>query len=307
MSLWKHYHLAHSVEEALQTLADAAGPARLVAGGTDLLLDLQQGRQPTVDTLVDVTSIPELNSLGLRQDRLYIGAGVPLSRIISSPLVMDHAQALIEASELIGGPQVRNVATLGGNVAHALPAADGSIALLALDAKVEVASFNMRRLVLLEALFLGPGKSSLDPGKEIILGFYIPLRESRQSSAFKRVMRPQGVALPILNVATWLERSWESGLGDFIGDLRIAIGPGGPKPIRARSSENVLRGKPVSEKNTALAVETMLEESSFRTSPWRASASYRRYLAGVLLKETLMTAWNRSYPPGDERNAKIGA
>jgi CO/xanthine dehydrogenase FAD-binding subunit len=119
MTLWKNYHLARNLHDALETLAAAQRDHRLaslVAGGSDLLLDMQQGRHAPVDTLVDVTAVPEMVALEIRQERLYIGASVPLNRIVDDPLVCQHAQAVQEACGLIGGPQVRNTATLGGNV-----------------------------------------------------------------------------------------------------------------------------------------------------------------------------------------------
>ncbi|MEJ2266251.1 MAG: FAD binding domain-containing protein, partial [Anaerolineales bacterium] len=267
--------------------------ARLIAGGTDLLLDLQQRRHPAVDTLVDVTAIPELTGLEIRQEKLFIGAAVPLSRIVRSPLVQYHAQALIEACDLIGGPQVRNTATLGGNVAHALPAADGTIALLALGGVAEIASALDTRRSPLEDLFIGPGKSTLAPKSEMILGFYLPLKQPGQACAFSRIMRPQGVALPILNLAAWLERR-----ANRIADVRIAVGPSGPRPVRARDAEDALRGQVFERSSLARALEALLSESHFRTSPYRASTEYRRDLAGVLLEEALSTAWERAENAG---------
>jgi len=101
MSIWNTYHLAKNIEDALQTLGNAPGPARLIAGGTDLLLDLQQGRHPAVDTLVDVTQIPEMCALELRADHLFIGAARPLNEVVASPLVREHAQTLFESAGLI--------------------------------------------------------------------------------------------------------------------------------------------------------------------------------------------------------------
>ena len=293
MPIWNNYHLAQSIDDALQALSAAPGPARLIAGGTDLLLDLQQGRHPAVDTLVDVTAIPELTRLEIRQEKLFIGAAVPLSRIVRSPLVQGHARALIEACDLIGGPQVRNAATLGGNVAHALPAADGTIALLALGGLVEIASLPGTRQAPLEDLFLGPGKSNLDPEREMILGFYLPLMQPGQASAFSRIMRPQGVALPILNLAVWLERH-----ADRIAGVRMVVGPSGPRPVRARDAEDALRGQVFERSSLARALEALLSESHFRTSPYRATTEYRRDLAGVLLEEALSTAWERAENAG---------
>ncbi len=116
MTFWQNYHLANDITDALQTLADAPGEASFIAGGTDLLLDIQQGRHPHVHTLIDVTQIPELCQLEVREKDLYIGAAVPLNRVKDSPVAQWHARALAEAAALIGGPQVRNTATLGGNV-----------------------------------------------------------------------------------------------------------------------------------------------------------------------------------------------
>ena len=289
MTNWKTYHLAKNPIDALHALADAPGPARLIAGGTDLLLDLQQGRHPPIHTLVDITAVPEMTALEIRQEQLFVGAAVPLNRIVASPLVKWHAQALIEACGLIGGPQVRNTATLGGNVAHALPAGDGTIALLALDAVAEVASLDGCRTIPLQELFVGPGRSALDPRRDLLQGFYLPLRCPGQASAFRRVMRPQGVAIAILNLAAWVQRE-----GDRVVAARLAIGPAGPVPRRAYGAEDALRGQPVNESSLARALEALLVEARFRTSPHRSTADYRRHVSAVLLRETLTSAWERA-------------
>jgi xanthine dehydrogenase FAD-binding subunit len=288
MSLWKEYLHPQTVQEAVDALASAPAPAIPIAGGTDLMLDLQQGNHAPVHTLIDLAGIPEMCLLEIRGEKLYIGAGVPHNRIVESPLVQEHASSLVESCGLIGGPQVRNSATLGGNVAHALPAADGTIGLLALNAEAEVASPSSRRLLPLHELFAGPGKSTL-AHDEIIVGFYIPLRKPHQASAFCRVMRAQGIALPILNLAAWVERD-----GDVIRAARVAVGPAGPTPFRALETSAYLSGKFFSEETIAGAQETLLAEAKFRTSPARATAEYRRELVVVLLKNALSTAWERA-------------
>ncbi len=290
MSTWNRYLVAHSLPEAIQALASAPGPARPVAGGTDLLLEIQQGRHAPVDTLVDVSAIPELTCLEVRGGELFIGAAVPVSEISASPLVRTHALAVAEACELIGGPQVRNTATLGGNVAHALPAADGMIALLAFDAQAEIAAAEGLRRAPLLSLFRGPGQSTLLPNREILAGFYLPLAAPGQASAFRRVMRPQGVALPILNLAVWLARA----PGGKIADIRIAVGPAGPTPQRAWPVEDCLRGAPYAEAALRAARQVWVETVRFRTSPQRATAAYRRHLNGYLLEDTLSAAWQRA-------------
>jgi len=300
MNLWQEYLRPTNLLQALKAFAEASGPILPIAGGTDLLLDLEQGRHSPVHTLLDVTSIKEMTALEVRGDELFVGGAVPVNRIVLDPLAGAHAQALTEACNLIAGPQVRNVATLGGNVAHALPAADGTIALLALNAQAEVAgisaqaavpggdSLAVRRMPFKE-LFLGPGKSSLKHGQELLVGFYLPLSKANQASCFKRIMRPQGVALPIINLAIWLERA-----NDVIRQIRIAVGPGGPTPWSGTEAEKALLGKPLNDETFNTALEALLAQVGFRSSARRASSDYRRHIVSGLFKDVLETAWNRA-------------
>lgn len=285
----EEYLLSHTVEQVLRVLSVARGTACIVAGGSDLLLELQHGDRPPVRTLVDVTEIPEMCALEIRHGSLYIGASVTLNRIALSSLVAQHAQALADAARLMGNPQVCNVATLGGNVVHALPAADGTIALLALDAQAEVASPEGRRQLPLQALFKGPGESTLDSSRDILVGFYLPLCKKGQASAFCRRVNPQGVALALLNAAVWLQRQ-----GEQVLDARIVLAPSGPVPVRMFNAEKVLIGQTLSKQVQARTLEALLAEAHFRTSPHRASAGYRHRLASTLLDEALSAAWQRA-------------
>jgi carbon-monoxide dehydrogenase medium subunit len=289
MNLWQEYLRPTNLSQALQAFAEAPRPILPIAGGTDLLLDLEQGRHAPVHTLLDVTSIAEMTVLEVRGGELFIGAAVPVNRVALDPLTLEHAQALVEACNLIAGPQVRNVATLGGNVAHALPAADGTIALLALEAEAEIGSPSGIRCVPFKDLFLGPGKSALKHGEELLVGFHLSLRKDHQASCFKRIMRPQGVALPILNCAVWLERE-----NDVIQDVRIAVGPGGGTPFRATQAEDSLRGKTLHHDTFEATLEALLDQARFRTSARRASADYRRHIVSGLFKDVIDTAWKRA-------------
>jgi xanthine dehydrogenase FAD-binding subunit len=289
MNLWQEYLRPTNLSQAIQAFSEATSPILPIAGGTDLLLDLEQGRHSPVHTLLDVTSIAEMKVLEVRGEEFFVGAAVPVNRIVLDPLVRLHAQALTEACNLIAGPQVRNVATLGGNVAHALPAADGTIALLALNAQAEVAGVTGTRRVPFKELFLGPGKSALKHGEELLVGFYLPLSTSHQASCFKRIMRPQGVALPIINLAIWLERD-----NDAISQIRIAVGPGGPTPWSGSEAEKALIGKPLNEETLSTATEALLAQVGFRSSARRASSDYRRHIVVGLFKDVLETAWQRA-------------
>jgi len=159
---------------------------------------------------------------------------------------------------------------------------------MCLDAEAEIAGPQGTNCVPLPELFLGPGKSALQIG-EIIVGFYVEQVHSGQASAFKRIMRPQGVALPIINNSVWLERD-----GDAIKQIRIAVGPGGGVPFRARRAEAFLGGKPYSDKTYKAALEALIEEVKFRTSKMRATSEYRYHLVKGLVKDTLETAWERA-------------
>jgi CO/xanthine dehydrogenase FAD-binding subunit len=289
MNLWQNYIRPKNLSEAMDAFATAPRPLMPIAGGTDLLLDLEQGHHSPIQTLIDVTSIVEMTALEVRREELFVGAAVPVNRIVATPEVVAYAQALTEACNLIAGPQVRNVATLGGNVAHALPAADGTIALLALNAQAEVAGLTGTRRVSFKELFLGPGKSSLKHGEELLVGFYLPLAKSGQASCFKRIMRPQGVALPIINLAIWLERK-----NDVFNQIRIAVGPGGPTPWSGTDAEKTLIGKSLSDETFNVAVEALLTQVGFRSSARRASADYRRHIVVGLFKDVLETAWSRA-------------
>jgi carbon-monoxide dehydrogenase medium subunit len=289
MTLWQEYRQPTSISEAIEDLTHAPKPAIPISGGTDMLLDIRQGRHAPAYTLIDLTGVPEMNVIEERDNSLYIGACVPVNRIIAHPAVKKHARALLEACDLIAGPQVRNIATLGGNVAHALPAADGTIAMVVLNAKAEIANPDGLRQVPFLDLFLGPGKSAIDKSCELIAGFYIPRGSEGQASAFKRIMRPQGVALPIMNCSVWLDRK-----DNVIKNVRIAIGPGGPTPFRATQAEEVLVNQEHDETLLNKAIEKALEQGSFRTSPRRATSDYRKYILGGLFKDTFKEAWIRA-------------
>jgi carbon-monoxide dehydrogenase medium subunit len=289
MSLWQEYKRPASIDEAVNDLISAPGPALPIAGGTDLLLDLRQNHHSPVHTLVDLTCIPGMTGVEMRGNEIFIGAATAVNRLANDSLVIRHARALVEACNLIAGPQVRNTATLGGNVAHALPAADGSIALTALNAQAEVAGAGGRRRMPFTALFLGPGKSALDTSREIIVGFFLESVGVGQASCFKRIMRPQGVALPILNCAVWMERKKEA-----IKNIRIAVGPGGAIPFRATEAENTLREQPLNAQTRESALAALLNQAHFRTSARRASSDYRRHIIRGLFIDTLEEAWRRA-------------
>lgn len=209
---------------------------------------------------------------------------------MASPAVQHHGRALVEACGQIGGPQVRNVATLAGNIAHALPAADGSIALLALGGQAQVAWAEggsvIREWHPLDQLFRGPGQSAIDSTRQVIAALRFPCRRPREGSAFARVMRPQGVALPILGLAIHLRMSQDS----TIAAARLAVGPVAPVPFRAQKTEAFLPGRPADDRTLREALAVLASEVHPRTSPHRATAEYRREVLPVLFETAFWAA-----------------
>jgi len=282
--MWQNYLFPASVEEALEMLASYGGQARLVAGGTDLILELQEGRRQ-VEALVDITRIPGLDAIELDNGMITLGAAVTYRQVIDSPLLQARAAVLVEASRKVGSPQIRNVGTLVGNVVNAMPAADGAIALFALEAELEIASPDGRRWVPIEELYEGPGRSKVDPSREMVTAIRFPALDENQGSAFERLARRKALALPVLNVAVVITLDD----GRF-RDARIAMGPVAPTPFRARGAEKALRGMPSSSETIQRAAKVAAGEARPRSSLLRASAAYRKEVLAVLVRRALERA-----------------
>lgn len=292
---WQAYHTPQSVDEALSLLSQYAGGAQIVAGGTDLILDMQQGNHSAPQALIDVTTIRDLDQIREDNGWIVIGAAATHAAIEASPLIRHHGAALAESCSVVGGPQVRNVATIGGNVAHALPAADGTIGLLALNAEVQVCTWNGAAVECtwqpLLSIFAGPGKNRL-AANQMIGAFRFPVRAPRSGSAFDRIMRPQGVALPILGVAAQVTLD-ESGRRAVAAS--IAVGPAGPIPFRATESETILLGAPALDETVLEpAIAAAQRQAELRTSKHRASKEYRHEMIAVLLRRVLPKAVTRA-------------
>ena len=278
------YVTASTTEEALAILASLRGQGRLIAGGTDLVIQLQRGERK-VGCLVDITRIPGLDETKLQDSYVVVGATVTHSQIERSPLIRERAPVLAEACYRVGSPQIRNVGTLAGNVVNAQPAADGSIALLALDAEAQIANLTGRQWVPIASLFVSPGVSRVDATTEMITAFRFRAQAPRESSAFERLARRKAVALPLINVGV---RVLLDADGSHIRDARIAIGPVARVPFRAQEAEAILKDRPINEETIDEAVETAARESKPRTSLLRASKEYRRELIRVLTQRALL-------------------
>ncbi len=291
MKLWSRYHTAHSIDEALHLLNQYDGRAQVLAGGTDLLLDIQQGNHPPIEAMIDISKIPEMTAIFVNDRTVTVGAGVTHSAITAHVDLRHGATCLVESCGVVGGPQVRNVATIGGNVAHALPAADGTLSLVALHARAEVASVSSRAWYDLPDLFLAPGKSIVDPSRQMLTQFTFDLVAPGEGSAFKRIMRPQGVALPILGCAVWVKL--DADYQNF-ADASICLGPVNPTPIRASVIEAALIGQPANEATITAAAQIARHEFFPRTSKYRATAEYRTEMIELLVRQSFELALIRA-------------
>ncbi len=289
---WNDYFMPKTLEEAVRLLAAHGGRARVIGGGTDYFVD--EAHQPAPEALVDVTRIADLRGIWEEEGYVVIGCGASHAQIVASPIVQAHGAALVEACGQIGGPQVRNVATLAGNIAHALPAADGAIALLALDGEALIAWAERDAVIRewrpLPQLFRGPGQSAIDSTRQVLAALRFPVRAPSEGSAFARVMRPQGVALPIMGLAARV-RLRDDGA---IADVRVTLGPAAPTPFRAQATEAYLRGRAPDAQTLREAGEMLLGEVHPRTSPHRATAAYRREVIPVLFQEAMGRALRRA-------------
>ncbi len=294
MPLWERYHTPHSVADALARLAEYKGRARLIAGGTDLLIDMQHVEKGahTLAALVDITSVPEMTRIEVLDGWLHVGAAVTHTSIVNSHLLEREATCLVESCGVVGGLQVRNVGTLGGNVAHALPAGDGTTSLVALGSRADVAWHDGRREWLpITEIFRGPGVSALDSTKDLLVGFRFRRCRPGEGSAFKRIMRPQGVALPVLGCAAWVQLDESR---RKLADLRLCISPVDRVPVRATEVESQLRGKAISDaliRHVAASASQVLHP---RASKYRASAEYRSHMIETLVNRVLPLAIDRA-------------
>jgi len=262
----------------------------VIGGGTDLLLEIQQGRSPVEEAMVDTCRIAGLDSVSLDQDHIVIGCAVTHTQIIHDVHINRHGTCLVESCGVIGGPQVRNVATLAGNVAHALPAGDGSIGLLALGGEIEVADAAGSRWMPLQEAFVGPGKSAIDHHRAILTRLRFQPTSEREGSAFTRVMRPQGVALPMISMAVRLRLDE----GDMITAARISLGPVGPVPHLAQTAMDLLVGQVAGQELFNQVAETLLASISLRTSKYRATREYRAEMIRTHLPLILSRAAERA-------------
>ena len=275
-----YYCMARTIDEAVTLLKGSE--SRIIAGGTDLILDLRNGKK-ICRSVVDISEISECRQISYENGALKIGACCTFAQMESNPLVLRYATALAQAAAQVGSPQIRNIATVGGNVVNAMPAADAAVALAGLDARVEIIGRQGKRFCNIAECYCGIGKSAVDASSELISAFYLPVKEDGSiKSVYKRFALRTSLALPVVAVSASVEME-----ALRIKSCHIVVAPAGNAPWQAEEAMAHLSGKMASELVIRQAAGIAAKDAPFRDSPVRCSATYKHELARVLVTDAL--------------------
>jgi carbon-monoxide dehydrogenase medium subunit len=277
-----------TVEGALELLSSHPGSARIIAGGTDLLVDLRKGKVQA-QILVDITRIPELGQIRIEGGFAEVGAAVTFATIQEHAYFKRCIPMLSEAASSVGAPGIRSAATWVGNLVQAMPAADGAIVALALEAEARVVAAGRAVWRPVDTLFAGPGQTAIDPCTQMITHLRFRIPEAAWGTAWQRIGRRSALTLPVINCAVKVELEDER-----IRRAVIALGPVATKPFRASGCEAYLAGQLPSQEIFAEAGRLAQGEADPRSNPLRASREYRLAIIPVLVRRALDVACQRA-------------
>jgi carbon-monoxide dehydrogenase medium subunit len=295
------YVAVKTVPEAVKALAGQG--ARVLAGGTDLIVQLRSGKAHA-SLLVDIKAIPELNVVEFSpQSGLVIGAAVPCFRLCREPALAAHYPGLLDAVSLIGGVQIQGRATLGGNLCNASPAADSIPALIVHRATCRIAGPGGGREVPVEQFCLAPGKTVLQPG-EFLVSLHLPAPEKGFGAAYLRFIPRSEMDIAVTGAAAalWLETTADRPEIDDqrviydhlrIVSARAALAAVAPTPLDVPEVSEYLKGKPASPENLARAAQ-IAQAAVQPISDMRGTFEQRRHLVRVLVRRALETAFERA-------------
>lgn len=279
----EHYYKAQNVADAVRRLGEDPA-ARLIAGGTDVLVQLHHASKK-FSNLVDIHGLPELAGITqLADGTIRIGSGTTFTQIIDSPLVQQHIPALGQAVSNIAGPQIRNVATFGGNICNGANCADSAPISIVLDAQLEIATPAGVRFTALDGFYTGPGKVKL-AHDEVAVAFHFRQENFTGigASFYKYAMRG---AMDISTINCAAACRIEAGRFSM---LRLAFGVAAPTPIRARTAEDLALGKPFCQEALIAIRDAVLQDVAPRTS-WRASREFRLQIIRTLAERVVAQA-----------------
>ncbi|MBU3877674.1 xanthine dehydrogenase FAD-binding subunit XdhB [Faecalicatena sp. AGMB00832] len=278
----KALYEAESVPHAIQLLQEHP-EAQIIAGGSDVLVQMREGKRAGVE-LVSIYGLDELRGVKLEEDgTIRIGSLTSFSHITKDPVIQEYINVLGEAVDKVGGPQIRNIGTIGGNTCNGVTSADSASTLFAWDAVVELTGPDGIRKVPIREFYIKAGKVDLRPA-EIQTAILIPKAayEGYHGHYIKYAMR-NAMDIATLGCSVNVKLSEDKSV---IEDVRIAYGVAGPIPMRALHAEEAGKGLLVSEASIETIGDTVLEDVTPRDS-WRASKAFREHIAKVLCKRAL--------------------
>jgi len=283
------YHTPASLPEALKLLSAHGKDAKLLAGGTDLILAMKQ-HTVAPGHLINLKTIPGLSGIKADAKGLTIGALTTMAEIEGSTIIKETYTPLWDAACVMASPQVRTLATIGGNLVSAVPSADTAPPLMVLSAQAHITGPAGERTCPVEALFAGPSACSIAPG-DVVTRITIPLPAGK--GAYLKLMRRAALDLALVGVAAYVNLDAKN----VCTDVKIALGAVAPTPIRATAAEAALLGKVLTEE-TAAQVGKVAGTECRPITDVRASQEYRCSMVEVLTKRALLQAMNRAAQGG---------
>jgi xanthine dehydrogenase FAD-binding subunit len=274
------YHKAETVDDAVSLLSQDPG-RRLLAGGTDILVRLREGHKE-YRNLVDIRHLDELKQITKEPDgSILIGAGASFSQVNHSPVILSHIPVLAEGAAAVGGPQVRNAATIGGNICNGAPCADSAAPLLVLNAKALLQGPGGSRQLSLSDFFLGPGRVALEPA-EVMTAFRVaPADYQGFTSHFSKYAMRKAMDIATIGCAASC-----TVIDGRISQMRLAFTVAGPIPLRCVRTEKRLAGMMVDESMIRNLKEHILEDLTPRDS-WRAGKVFREHIIVALAERVV--------------------
>ena len=279
--MWEAYHSVSTIDEALALLKANGRAARIVAGGTDLIIEMERGQHPQLKTLIDITRVPNLDQIALKDGWIVLGPLVTHNHVVASKLIRERALPLAQASWEVGAPQIRNRATVAGNLITASPANDTITPLIALEAEVTLASAAGERKIRLADFYSGFRETVLRPD-ELLREIRIPPMGDDQRGLFLKLGLRRAQAISVVDAAAIVRLD----IAGRVSDARIALGSVAATIVRVPAAEAYLAGKTLTEETVAAAGR--LASASVRPiDDVRGSAEYRAEMVKTLVARAL--------------------